>query len=57
MIAESVRVLSDGEELVVMGSPPNDSVDPSERTSEARSLGFDHDSDQDYDNIPRCSQR
>jgi hypothetical protein len=49
MTAEFVRALSDGEELVVVGSPPNDSVDPSERTSEARSLGFDQDFDQDYD--------
>jgi hypothetical protein len=53
MKTESVRDLSDGEQLVVEGLSSGDSEDPRERTSEARSLGFD----QDYDNTPRCSQR
>jgi hypothetical protein len=54
---ESVRVLSDGEELALAGSSPNDSMDPRERASEARSLGDDQDFDQDYDNAPKSSQR
>jgi len=58
MSTESVRVVSDGEELVLVGSPANDSVDPRERASAPRSLGLDQDFDQDFDNnTPRSSQR
>jgi hypothetical protein len=58
MATESVRGVSDGEELVMMGLPPNDSEDPRERSREARSLALDGDFDQDFDdNAPRSSQR
>jgi hypothetical protein len=57
MAAESVRGVSDGEELVMMGLPPNDSEDPRERTHEARSLAFDRDFDQDFDNSTHKSRQ
>ena len=58
MKTESVRDLSDGEQLVVEGLSSGDGEDPRERTLEARRLAFDGDFDQDLDdNAPRSSQR
>jgi hypothetical protein len=48
-MTQLVRKLADGEELVYVGWPPNDTEDPRERMPEARGLASDDEFEEDFD--------
>jgi hypothetical protein len=47
-MVQLVRKLGDGEELVLVGSPQNDTEDQRERMPEARGLASDADFEEDF---------